>query len=200
MLWKPLRRPLLLQFLVVAAVILGVVGLVAGDPESLAAIVIAAILVALYPNRQALTEVRPVRWNIPLLAIAIVAALVALPYAIDMFQLQLDDTPGDEHAEFTHWALSLVLLLNLLAAGVLAATGRPGSRILGILGGVAFIYLGVAALTSRDGGGIDPIGIWSTFPALLSILAGIGYIAATLMEERIAGFLPKFGGRPRPAT
>jgi hypothetical protein len=72
--------------------------------------------------------------------------------------------------------------------------------VLGTLAGVVFIYLGIAALTMRDAGGFPPPGIWSTFPALLSILAGVGYIGTTLLDERLAAILPWSDARPRTAS
>lgn len=196
LLWRRARKPVMVQFLVLAGVVYTILGTIAGHPETAVALVLPLILAMLYPNRRELLSIRPGNWNIPLLAIAVVAAAVALPYAIDMFRLQLNHGAGDEHGEFGHWAMALILLINLLLAGVLAATGRPGSRVLGTLAGVTFIYLGIAALTSRDAGGFPPPGIWSTFPAILSILAGAGYIGASLLEERIAAILPWTSPKP----
>lgn len=194
------RKPILMQFLILASVVYAVLGTILGHPETLASLALAVILALLYPNRRELLKVTPLNWNVPLLVVAIVAAAIALPYAIDMFRMQLNHGAGDEHGEFGHWGMAMIVLLNLLLAGVLAATRRPGSRALGVVGGSAFIYLGVAALTSRDAGGFPPPGIWSTFPALLSILAGIGYIGAAVMDERLAAMLPWSRAKTRPAA
>jgi hypothetical protein len=184
------RTPILMQFFVLASIVYTVLGTISGHPETVIALVIAVILVLLYPDRRSLLTFGPRQWSFPLLAVAILAAAIAMPYAIDMFRMQLNHVAGDEHGEFGHWAMALILLINLLLAGVMAATRRPGSGTLGVLAGLAFIYLGVAALTSRDAGGFPPPGIWSTFPAVLSMLAGIGYIGAALMDERLAAMLP----------
>jgi hypothetical protein len=191
------RKPIVMQFLVLASIVYAVLGTMLGHPETLASLVLAVVLALLYPDRRELLRSSPMNWNFPLLAVAIAAALVALPYAIDMFRMQLNHVAGDEHGEFGHWGMAMIVLINLLLAGVMAATRRSGSHALGVLGGVAFIYLGVAALTSRDSGGFPPPGIWSTFPALLSMLAGIGYIGASLMDERLAAMLPS---RAKTAT
>ena len=201
LLHKPERKPVLMQFLIVAAVLLTVLSLIVGYVDVLAFTVGIGLVAALYPNKAALRDVSaPGGWNLALLAVAVVAALVALPYAFDKFQVQMDDIAGDEHTEFHHWGLALPLTLILLAAGVLAATGRPGSRILGLLAGAAFVYLGIAALTSLDdGNGGDPAGIWSSTAALLSIMTGLGYIGATLWRERLLAMLPG-GGGPKVAS
>ena len=191
------RKPILMQFLILASIVYAVLGTMTGHPETLASLALAVILALLYPNRRDLLRISPMNWNLPLLAVAIAAALIALPYAIDMFRMQLNHNAGDEHGEFGHWGMALILLINLLLAGVLAATRRPGSHALGVLAGFAFIYLGVAALTSRDAAGFPPLGIWSTVPALLSILAGVGYIGASLLDERLAALFPP---RAKPAT
>ena len=199
LLWRPERRPLLMQFLVAATLVVCVLTLIIGNAELLILIVPVGLMAFLYPDRRALLQWRSSGFNVALLGIAVVAALVALPYAVDMYQLQLDDVAGDEHAEHSHWAVSLLLTLNLLLAGVLASMRRPGSRTLGILGGLAFVYLGFVALTSYEGDPGAPLGIWSTTPAILAILAGLGYLGATLMEERLVERLPWLAGRPRTA-
>ncbi|HUG14648.1 MAG TPA: hypothetical protein VMM78_06475 [Thermomicrobiales bacterium] len=179
---RPDDRPLLVQFLLAATgglVLLNapfdpliLLGLLFGVFGPIAAIAL------LLPRRIALTSLRPdslraVNW--PLVAISLLSgALMARP-AWRWYDLQLMRFP-DEHSQFQHWTISAVLAVVLVSGGLLAATGRPGSRWLGILCGVTFIYLGLAALRVPD----HP-GSWGTEGGLLAMAAGVAFIAATLI-------------------
>jgi hypothetical protein len=201
---RPEGKPLVVQFLVVATLVFTVLALIAGYTGVVAFLVPVALVAALYPDPSALRSFspgRPASWNLVQLAVAVISLLVALPYAIDHFRLQLDDLAGDEHAEFHHWALALPPATNLAIAGALAATGRPGARIVGALAGVAFDYLGVAAITSLDAGDdTNPAGIWGATAAVLSIAAGIVYRVTTLWRERLLAWAPWLDRRPRTAS
>lgn len=147
---RPLHKPLLVQFLAVAVAVFAILALVFDGPSNLVVLIPIALVAALYPDRRALLDFsRPTGLSIPLLVIAVLAAVLMAPDAWDKLQLQIDDAHGDEHAEHTHWSASALLLLNLLVAGVLAATGRPGWRALGVIAGLAFVYLGLTLVGER---------------------------------------------------
>jgi hypothetical protein len=183
-LWlRPAQRPLLAQYVVLAGAALALVnapfsplielGLLAG--------VLAPVLVVgwLYPNRAALRSLRPAGVpNWPLAALSVAGAGVLAPVAWRYLNWQWDDV-GGEHAKFQHWTITTTLLLALLLAGLVAATRRPGARWLGVTAGAAFIYLGLAALRVPD----HP-GSWGTTGGWFALLAGAGYVSATLVWER----------------
>ncbi|MDQ3548940.1 MAG: hypothetical protein M3439_08985 [Chloroflexota bacterium] len=198
--WRPMRKPLLVQYLTIAIVVFVTVTVVTDGPDNLIFLVPVALVVALYPNRRALLDAsRPGGMYIPILTLAVIAALLMAPDAWDKFQIQADNPAGDEHAEHGHWGGSAFLMLNLLVAGVLTATRRPGWRVLGVIAGLAFVYLGVATLTTRDDGGRDPAGLWSTAGAALALLAGVGYLGMTLMADQLVARAPRLVGSPRTA-
>jgi transposase len=182
-LWqRPAQRPLLAQYVALAGAALALVnapfnplielGLLAG--------VLTPVLVVawLYPRRAALVSLQPAgRPNWPLALVSIGCAVALAPVAWHYLNWQWDDV-GGEHAKFQHWTITTTLLLAFLLAGLLAATRRPGARWLGVTGGIAFIYLGLAALRVPD----HP-GSWGTTGGWLALLAGLGYIATTLAWE-----------------
>jgi len=201
LLWRPLSKPLLIQFLALATVVLAVMTAIGGAPENAIVLVPVALVIALYPGRRALLDLsRTDGFYLPVLALAVVAALVMAPDAWDKLWLQLDAASGDEHAEHSHWIGSTLLTINLLVAGVLMATRRPGWRALGVLLGLAFIYLGGTALTARDYlEGVAAIGQWSTVAGVLALLVGAGYLGLALASDRLSVITPRPVGRPRSA-
>ena len=63
--------------------------------------------------------------------------------------------------------------------GLLAAIKRPGWQVLGVLLGIALLYMGAVALTIPD-----ETESWGTFGGILSIVGGVGYLAITFWEMR----------------
>ena len=88
-------------------------------------------------------------------------------------------TGHDVHALNYHWLTSVLLASMLILAGSLAATKQAGWQVLGFLTGAAFLYLGGAALLLPD-----YAGSWGTMGGVLGLLAGLGYIIATLVAAR----------------
>jgi hypothetical protein len=90
------------------------------------------------------------------------------------FLLQLQS-----QGETGRWAESIDLALTLIVAGLLTATRRPGWRELGIITGLAYLYLAAAALAVPD-----QAGSWGVAGGIASVLGGLAYIGATLVEAR----------------
>jgi hypothetical protein len=135
----------------------------------------------LYPRRAELLDLRPRGLpNVPLALLSVVAGAVLAPVAWRYFDWQLRDL-GGEHAKYQHWTITTTLAISLTVAGLLAATRRPGARWLGVVAGIAYAYLGVAALRVPD-----HAGSWGTSGGWAALLAGTGYVAFTLGFEPIA--------------
>ena len=149
-------------------------------PEVLIAVIPVALVIALYPSPGALRDLSPGRISVPILTIAILAAIAMAPDAWDTLQFQLDDVSGDEHAEHNHWIGGTLLAVQLLVAGLLTATRRPGWKALGTIVGLAYLYLGVAALVVPD----IAMGRWDVLGAVLALVTGSGYLAAVWLEGR----------------
>ncbi len=177
LLWRPRAKPLLMQFVGLGV---GILALLGGtlDPRIFVILWPFLLVIAAYPMPRALLDVsREVPLSRPLLALSLLAAVLLAPYAWRSLIWQLAGV--GEHAAQFHWIESVIISIMLVLAGVLAATKRPGWRALGIIVGLAFVYLGAAALQVpyHDGS-------WGTTGGMLSTLGGWGFIAATVWEAR----------------
>ena len=197
--FKPATRPVLVQFLIGATIILAIVALLFGHPEYLIFPAAAIILALLYQNRAGLLDFVGERGltNLLPLGLAIAIGLVLLPEALDKLDLQRANVSGDEHAEFLHWALGLVLLLQYLLAGLLIASGRPGSRALSYIVGASMIFLGIGALVLQSQDGI--VATWSVPGALLALAGGSAFFAIAGAGDRLRVSLASIN-RSRSAT
>jgi hypothetical protein len=189
MLWRPLSKPLLAQYVVISigiaclafATVSGggfnLIGLASG-------VVLVGMLVAAYPRPRDLWHVRlegPLSY--PLLAITVIAAILLAPrIARELTWQILGITQQDVHALNYHWLTSVVLALLLILAGSLAATRQAGWQFLGLIAGVAYLYLGCIAIMLPD-----YAGSWGTLGGVLGLLTGTSYIIATLLELRRTG-------------
>lgn len=189
-LWRPYAKPLLMQFFALGMAIFISVLAIAPNWGPKAAIVtimatIAGIIIAAYPRPRALLDTARERSpSRPLLALSALALAALAPVSWQAWQLQA--AGGTEHTEHHAWASAVVLALLLALAGALAATKRPGWQALGVLTGIAFVYLGAAALDVPD----SP-GSWGLAGGLLSIFGGLAFIAATLLEGRQTSPTPR---------
>ncbi len=141
------------------------------------------ILVAAYPAPRALLHFR--RGGPPsyfLLVLTLIAAVLLAPIMARELTWQILGMTGhDVHALNYHWLTSVLLALMLILAGSLAATKQAGWQVLGFLTEAAFLYLGGAALLLPD-----YAGSWGAMGGVLGLLAGLGYLTATLVEARKA--------------
>jgi hypothetical protein len=185
LLWRPLSKPLLAQFLILGIGLLSLAfATVSGtgfNPIVLAVGgVLIAMLVAAYPKPRDLLHVsRGEQLSFPLLVITVVAAIFLAPIIARELNYQiLGMTEHDVHALNYHWLTSVGLALLLILAGSLAATKRPGWKVLGCIAGIAFLYLGSAALFLPD-----YAGSWGTTGGVLGILGGLGYLSVALLGK-----------------
>lgn len=186
LLWRPLSKPLLAQFIVLSIVILSLAfATVSGAGFSPLALaiggVLIGILVAAYPRPRELVNVRREgSLSYLLLAITFIAAIFLAPIIARELNYQILGMTGhDVHALNYHWLTSVTLSLLLILAGSLAATKRPGWKVLACITGIAFLYLGIAALLLPD-----YAGSWGTTGGILGIIGGLGYIVSTFVEAR----------------
>lgn len=185
LLWGGQKRPLVAQFFVIGMLffLLGPIIFGQFDPALLIiSLLIIALFIATYPvPRELLSFSRQGAWSIGLLALSAVALVVVIPDIWHNISLQLIDSTS-EHAKGGHWYLSATLSILLLVAGLLASTKRAGWAVLGMITGIAFLYLGMAAISLP----FHP-GSWGTIGGVLALLAGIAYIGITIFEARRAG-------------
>jgi len=95
---------------------------------------------------------------------------------LELWQIQ---GVGGEHATANEWVSDVEHSFFLLIAMFLASTKRPGWQTLGILTGIVFIYLGIAALALPN-----YAGSWGVTGGIVALIGGLFYIAATIREMR----------------
>ncbi len=195
---RPQSKPVLAQFLVAGSAAFAA-AMVAFAPASVVVPAIGAFVAALYPNRRALLAnpwagPRGISW--PRLALALLAAVLLAPEAARTLRWQIDGA-GGEHAELDHWGLAFASAVVLVLAGLFAASRRPGAGAVAAVAGIAYLYLGLAALAIP---GHD--GSWGTTGGVLAALGGAAYLVMSLPGGDHSGRPPARGrattaaGRP----
>jgi len=183
--WRPRGRPLLVQFVLLAIAVAFAADLLVGQFDPIYAAILFVCLAALaaaYPSpRDLLRFSRDGPLSQPLFGLSLLAAALLAPDAWRSLHLQLASL-GGEHAAQNHWILTAELELMLVLGGLLAAAKRPGWRVLGVLVGLALVYLGLASISAPH---FD--GSWGTLGGALATLGGWGFVGATLWEARKAG-------------
>ena len=188
LLLKPLARPLLLQFYVLGFLILAT-GFTAVSFQEIAETkpgvmipfgIAMAIIVVAYPSFSRFKSfARDLPASIPLLALTAVSGLILAPQIWQDLQRQLDGTSADEHAVSGRWIESVIVMTVLIVAGLLTSTRRPGWTVLGTLLGVAYVYLGISAITVPD----QPGG-WGELGGIAALAGGLAYLGLTYRESR----------------
>jgi len=180
LLWRPRQNPLLIQLM--ASVIIGaVVTVLPFEPSLLFVIVMITLVVVTYPNPRALLDFSrdgPISRLLVVLSLA--AAVLLVPYIVRLTLWQLQGF-GGEQATANQWISDVEHALFLLLATIWITSRRPGWRPLGILTGVVFLYLGVAALALPG-----YAGSWGIVGGILALIGGSLYLMVTISETRRA--------------
>lgn len=179
LLWRPRRTPLLAQYLIASSSIITALFEVFVGPVALALAVPFVAIAALYPDRVALLDFSSrERWNRPLGVLSVVAtALLIQPTCLALsYQILY---PHSEHAEHFHWVAAAALAVALALGGLMAAMRRPGWRILAALVGIAYTYLGLAAIAVPT-----HAGSWGIGGGIVAAVVGALYVALAIMPGR----------------
>jgi hypothetical protein len=178
LLWRPRQNPLLIQFMAVA-VIGAVLIVLPFEPSLLFVIMMLTFVVVTYPVPRALLDFSregPVSRS--LLVFSWVAAVLLVPYMVRLEIWQIQGI-GGEHATANQWVSDVEHALFLLLAMFLASTKRAGWQTLGILTGLVFLYLGVAALALPN-----HAGSWGAVGGIAALIGGPLYIVVIIRENR----------------
>ena len=177
LLWRPREHPLLMQFMALA--LLGAVLIVLPfEPGLLFVVVMMTLVVISYPNLRGLLDFsRPGPLSRPILVLSLAAAVLLAPYIVRLVTWQLQGF-GGEQATANEWIGDVEHTVFLILATFLASTKRPGWRTLGILAGVVYLYLGVAALTLPN-----QAGSWGMTGGIAALIGGLLFIVATIRDS-----------------
>lgn len=180
--WRP-ANVASIQLLIAAAVVSVIAGVLGGDVITglyFIPAVAAAIVVALYPWRTEAWRVGTVRWS--LLALAVVAAVPSVAYALTQGALQRNALAGDVHAEMHHYSGIAVTALAMPATLLVAVLGTRGWRLVAWIGGASFVLFGLSAVV-YDGYVSAPAAGWGW----AALACGLAAIAGVELEERRGG-------------
>ncbi|TVR27264.1 MAG: hypothetical protein EA387_01330 [Nitriliruptor sp.] len=150
-------------------------------PIIAAAIVIAALAFVAHPSswRAKFTSVTtPSR---TLFALAAVAAVPSVVYAVGQLDIHLGSGPHDEHYAFGHWVVMAVYALLVPLFGAVAAWKVSGWRFPLWVAGIMAAALGVGSL------GMTAVSQLTTTWSLLAIAWGAAFIAVGELEARQPG-------------
>ena len=176
---RPGRAPLLAQYLIASSSIIAALFAVFVGPVALVMALPFAAMAALYPDSAALLDFSShERWSRPMGALSLVtAALLIQPTYIALsYQILY---PHSEHSEHFHWVAAAALAVALALGGLLATTRRPGWRILAALVGIAYAYLGLAAIAVPS-----HAGSWGVGGGIVAAFAGALYVALAMIPGR----------------
>lgn len=178
LLWRPRENPLLIQFMALVT-LGGALTVLPFEPSLLFVIVMLALIVITYPAPRVLLDVsRRGPLSRPLLGLSLATASLLVPYIVQLTLWQLRGV-GGEHAVANQWISDVEHALFLLLATVLVNSKRPGWQTLGILTGVVFLYLGVAAIELPG-----YAGSWGIPGGVLALIDGMLYVVVTIREVR----------------
>jgi hypothetical protein len=113
------------------------------DPFTLPFVVLVGVLWALLPSRAGVYPADRPSWI--LLALAAVAAVALIPYALGQAELQRTDGVT-EHAMFFHWVEMSFYAMAIPLLGLLSALGPREYRMAAWCGGVALAVMAAASL------------------------------------------------------
>jgi hypothetical protein len=143
---RPARSALLMQYLLYGATLAAVVVLPFTGPTFLLPVILLLLVPAAYPYPRELFSLRSQRapsWGV--LTVAVIAAGILAALAAEAIHIQAK-LPRGTGSDFNILATDAEHLLLLALAGLLAATRRPGWRVLAAGVTVTYAYLGLASL------------------------------------------------------
>jgi hypothetical protein len=150
-----------------------IAGIVAGDFLTglyVIAPVLLIVLFSLHPLRRSLFAIGDI--DVAATALAALALVPAVAYALTQSELQRNGSSLDPHVEFHHYSGMASYALSLPLAALAAALRLPGRRIAVWIVGVTGAGLGLASLLLSDYvGAFDPVWAW------LALAWGVVFVA-----------------------
>jgi hypothetical protein len=140
-------------------------------------VVVPAALLALHPSRRDLLRVG--RFSPTLAALAVLAAVLFLPFAADQASLQRLDVSGATHWEQSHWAGMAAFATAIPLVGLLAAARSEGWRIAVWSAGVASSAFGIGSLLLPT-----QASSLESASAALAVAGGVAFVALAESQAR----------------
>jgi peptidoglycan/LPS O-acetylase OafA/YrhL len=152
---RPERKIAPLQQIALVALALACAALASGEPVGVAGAVVVLIpllvLLALHPDRRDVLR-RPRRPSVPLLALALAAAVPALVYAWEVTANGRADLPPEDSFAYVPslWSAAAGMALGAILVAVLAALRPPGWPVSAGCVAVAALLFGIASNINPD--------------------------------------------------
>ena len=172
---RPARSALLVQYLLYATLLAATV-IMPFNPMFLINVGLLLLVPLTYPYPRELFAIRSRPGpSLALLAVAVAAAAVLLPLAAQALRTQASLPRGSE-SDFNVLATNAEHLLLLALAGLLAATRRPGWKVIALGVTATYAYLAVASILLPD----QP-NSWGLAGGIASLLSAAAFAIATAM-------------------
>ena len=172
LIWKGQLKPLVLQFYIVGHVVFILIAIVTYDTMLTMPFVLVMfmavnlILIGTYYKPKDLFKLHlKEKANKPLLYLTMAAALLLLPQIWEGLQMQWTQVDG----EF-RWGEMAVMYMALILAGLGAALGKNGERVLSVLASLSYLYLAILSFSIPN-----YAGSWGYLGGGLSLLLSAGY-------------------------
>jgi hypothetical protein len=152
---RPERKIAPLQQIALVAGVLACAALASGEPVGVAGagvvLVPLTILLALHPSRRSVLR-RPRRPSVPLLALALTAAVPALVYTWSMSSNGRADLPPEDSFALVPslWSAAAAMALGTIVVGMLAAFRPPGWPLSASCVAAAALLFGIASNINPD--------------------------------------------------
>jgi hypothetical protein len=188
---RPDRPALLVQYVLYATVLAAAV-IVPFSPPFLINVAVFLLVPLTYPYRRELFSLQSRQGpSVAMFAVAAVAAAVLLPIAVQPLRTQMT-LPRGNGSDLNTLASNAQHLMLLALAGLLAATRRPGWKVIAFGVTVTYTYLAVASLLLPN----QPHS-WGVAGGVASLLAAAAFgIAATVASRPVS--LDTHGSRTAP--
>jgi hypothetical protein len=179
---RPTRSALLVQYILFAAPLAAIVIVPFAGSTFLIVVGLMLLVPLTYPYPRELMSLRSKPGpSMSLLAVACATAAVLVPLALDAFRTQAT-MPRGAASNFNVLATNGEHLLLLAVAGLLAATRRPGWRVLAGASTAAYAYLGLASILLPN----QP-NSWGVIGGVASLAAACAYgITAVVATGRFS--------------
>jgi hypothetical protein len=176
---RPARSALLVQYVLYAALLAAAVVTPFNGPIFLIVVGLLLLVPLTYPYPRELFSLRSQRGpSVRLLTVAVIAAAVLIPLAVQAIRIQATIPHGtgpDSNGPITN----AEHLLLLAVAGLMAATRRPGWRVIASAVTAAYAYLGLASILLPN----QPSS-WGTAGGAASLLASAAFGITALIAAR----------------